>query len=311
MDRRFYMHQKIHGTGRGLFVPLMIIPLMILVTAALPVFAGGQRGSSLLVQPEWLTERGEDPDLRILEIGRKLEDYDGGHIPNALYFNGQWIRTTVDGIPAMLPSVEEVVEKLESVGVSNSSTVVVYDSGSGLWATRLFWALEYLGHRDVKVLDRGLPGWVANGGELSSTVEEVQRGSFTLALQPDRLATKDWILENLEDDGVTFLDARSPQEHSGEDVRSARGGTIPGSVNVNWILNVTDDEQRAFLPIEELAEMYDSADVVKDDTVVTYCQVGMRAAHAYFALRLAGYEKVRMYDGSWVEWGNDENTPIE
>jgi thiosulfate/3-mercaptopyruvate sulfurtransferase len=235
MDRRFYMYQKIHGTGRGFFIPLMIVPLMILITAALPVFAGGQGESSLLVQPEWLTEHREDPNLRILEVGRKIEDYEGGHIPNARYFDGQWVWTTVDGVPGMLPPADEVVEKLESVGVSNSTTVVVYDSGSGLWATRLFWALEYLGHRDVKVMDRGLPGWVASGGELSSNTEAVQQGSFTRALQPDRLATKDWILENLADEGeVTFMDTRSPKEHSGEDVRSARGGTIPGAVNINW-----------------------------------------------------------------------------
>ena len=106
------------------------------------------------------------------------------------------------------------------------------------------------------------------------------------------------------------LDARSSAEYSGRDVRADRGGHIPGAINVDWVLNLEDLATGNFLQSRDLAEMYDTLGISRDKTVVTLCQTGVRAAHAYFALRLADFSLVSLYDGSWAEWGNSEDTPV-
>jgi thiosulfate/3-mercaptopyruvate sulfurtransferase len=109
---------------------------------------------------------------------------------------------------------------------------------------------------------------------------------------------------------MKVLDVRSPLEYRGENVRSGRGGHIPDAVNINWIKNLSDDDDKVLLPSNELRTMYEGAGFMADKEIVTHCQTGIRAAHSYFTLRLLGYTKVRLYYGSWAEWGNDPETPI-
>jgi thiosulfate/3-mercaptopyruvate sulfurtransferase len=129
-------------------------------------------------------------------------------------------------------------------------------------------------------------------------------------LQPQRLATKQWVESNLATPSVFVLDARSRGEYVGEDVRAARGGHVPGAVNLDWVLNLEEGAGGTFLGETELREMYDSIGVSNQGETVTLCQTGVRAAHTYFVLRNLGYDNVRMYDGSWAEWGNDASAPI-
>jgi thiosulfate/3-mercaptopyruvate sulfurtransferase len=249
-------------------------------------------------------------DIRIVDFGRTMDEYKAGHIPGAVYLESNVVWDEVDSIPGMLPRVDTVVRSLEKAGIGNNLAVVIYDSIGGLWASRLFWALEYLGHKDVHLLNGGWNKWVQEGREVQKYTPSVQRGSFIAHVRSDRLATKEWILQNLSNPDVQIVDTRSTAEYTGEDVRAAQGGHIPGAVNIDWVLNLTGNESNTFLFQEELAEMYDSQDVTKDRVAVTHCQTGVRGAHTYFVLRLLGYPEVRVYDGSWAEWGNAKDTPI-
>jgi thiosulfate/3-mercaptopyruvate sulfurtransferase len=262
-----------------------------------------------LVETGWLKENLSRSHLRIIDFGRSIEDYKTGHIPGALFVDRGLITTKIGKVPGMLTYVEKVVDVLENAGISNDNTVVIYDGFGGLWASRLFWALDYLGHEDVRLLNGGWNKWLNEGRNISKDVSIKPKGIFVPRIHPERLATKDWILENLKNAQVKILDVRSPLEYRGENVRSNRGGHIPDAVNINWIKNLTDDD-KVFLPSNELRTLYEESGITADNEIVTHCQIGIRAAHSYFTLRLLGYTKVRLYDGSWAEWGNDPETPI-
>ena len=264
----------------------------------------------ILVESDWLAAKGNFSKLRLIDYGRKIEDYQAGHIPGAVFVDRKaaWIK--VDGIPGMLPYVETMVQELENAGISSDSMVVIYDNSGGLWASRLFWALEYLGHRDVHILNGGWHKWVQEKRDVQLASSVPPRGTFIPRIQHNLLTTEEWILGNLSNPDVQIIDTRSPKEYAGEDVRAARGGHIPGAVNINWISNLKGDDSKTFALEGQLVELYDSQKISKDKIIVTHCQTGVRGAHTYFVLKLLGYPKVRVYDGSWAEWGNDREAPV-
>jgi len=264
----------------------------------------------LLVETEWLATKGDSTKLRVIDYGRKVVDYQAGHIPGAVFVDRKTVWDKVDGIPGMLPSVETMVQALENAGISSDSMVVIYDNKGGQWASRLFWALEYLGHRDVHILNGGWNKWVQEKRAVQAASSVPSRGKFIAHIQSGLLATEGWILENLSNPDVLIVDTRSPKEYAGEDVRSARGGHIPGAVNINWISNLKSDDSKTFAHEEELAELYDSQKISKNKIIVTHCQTGVRGTHTYFVLKLLGYPRVQVYDGSWAEWGNDREAPV-
>lgn len=264
----------------------------------------------LLVETNWLAEKRNDSMLRIIDFGREPGDYDKGHIPGAVFLDRKVAWDKVNGIPGMLPSVETMTAGLEHAGVSNTSVVVIYDGNSGLWASRLFWALDYLGHRNIHILNGGWEKWVREKHSVQVESSIPPRGTFTPRVQDDLLATQDWIAGTLGNPDVQIIDSRSQKEYSGQDVRSARGGHIPGAVNINWITNLTGSDSKMFFQVETLMDVYHSKNISNDKIVVAYCQTGVRGAHTYFVLKLLGYSKIRVYDGSWAEWGNDWETPI-
>ena len=263
----------------------------------------------LLVETSWLESRLDHDNLVIIDTGRSVDDYNAGHIPGAVYLNRSDYYGEVGGIPGMFTGVDEVTDALREAGVNDDSVVVVYDPGHGLWATRLFWTLELLGHIRVAVLNGGNGKWVAEGNPVSTVAGRNRRGDFDPEYRPELVVGGADISGNLEN--FTVVDCRSPAEYEGTDVRAARGGHIPGAINVNWVLNNSGGDVTTFLPVTALADFYDSTIGTSDETVVvTHCQTGVRGAHTYFVLRLLGYEEVTLYDASWVEWGNTELFPV-
>lgn len=299
--------------GRRVFSAslLVAVSVLTLVTAPGPCTAADAYfNADLLVQPEWLVTHGGTPGLIVVDFGRGRDEYDDGHVPGAVFVDMARITTNVGGVPMMLAHVERVASVLRGVGINDASTVVVYDDAGGLRASRLFWAVEYLGHEDVRMLDGGWGGWLAAGGEESQESPSYSRGDFTPQVRHEVLATRDWILESMGDAGTVVLDVRSEDEYSGADARAEMGGHIPGAVNVDWVGALTEANGRRVLPPGELRALYEQAGVTSDREVVTYCQGGVCAAHTYFVLRLLGYSAVRVYDGSWADWGNDPELPV-
>ena len=263
----------------------------------------------LLVDSDWLEVNLERENLVIIDFGRSPEDYAAGHIPGAVYLDRKAVYDTVDGINGMLPPPELAIPRFEDAGISNDSTVVIYDAIGGLWASRLFWGLEYYGHERVHLLDGGFPNWVAEERPVSNVSPDVAGGTFQYIIRDELVADYEYIEANLNTGAIQIIDTRSAAEYAGTDLRAERGGHIPGAINIDWGLNL--DESRRFLTVQELAEMYDSSDIDKDKTQITHCQTGVRGAHTYFVLRHLGYENVKLFDESWVVWGNLLDTPIE
>lgn len=264
----------------------------------------------ILIETEWLATRNNSLNLRIIDYGRKIQEYQNGHIHNAVFVDRKTVWDKINDIPGMLPAVENIVPELEKAGISNDSLVVIYDSGDGLWASRLFWAMEYLGHNDVHILNGGWNKWAHEQRPIQMAAHTNPSGIFSPHLQNELLTSKDWIVDNLSNPDVLIIDTRSPGEYAGEDIRTARGGHIPGSVNINWISNLNKDNSKTFAPEKILSDLYQSKSVSHAKSIVTLCQTGVRATHTYFALRLLGYPRVSVYDGSWAEWGNSKSTPI-
>ena len=250
-----------------------------------------------------------DGELPLVIDLRPAEQFVAGHIPGAVHLDLFGV-SLVDTDPAPLSAFLWVIwHLLSSRGTDHARRVVVYDEQSGIRAARAFWALEYFGHLDVRLLDGGFGVWEREGALVTQDAESPSAVSGVAKPVDDRLATWNDVRDCLERTDVAVVDTRSDAEYYGTKVRAKRGGAIPGAVHIEWVKNL--DEHGAFKSAEVLRDMYEAAGVTPDKEVITYCQGGYRAAHTYLALRLLGYPRVRNYIGSWKEWGDRENLPVE
>jgi thiosulfate/3-mercaptopyruvate sulfurtransferase len=241
---------------------------------------------------------------------RPAEAFAVSRLPGAIHLD-LWGVSLIDTSPAPLRAFMWMIGHLFSLrGVTPEQPVVVYEgSQSGIRAARVFWFLEYLRHPSARVLDGGLAAWTGAGLATTTEVFVPTPGSWHGDPDETKLATWQQVVERLDRPEVAIVDTRSEAEYFGEMVRAKRGGAIPGAVNLEWTRNLKPDG--TFKSVGDLEAMYTEAGVVPDREVLTYCQGGYRAAHAYLALRILGFGNVRNYTGSWKEWGDREDLPIE
>lgn len=282
--------------------------------AQLAVASGEYANPDVLVDTEWVLAHLDDPTVHLIDVSRQREAYDEGHLPGARFVQWNSDLTNPDNpVEGQILTRDAFGELMGALGVANDHTVVVYDDTRNLFAARAYWVLAYYRHADVRLYNGGRIKWVADGQDLVAGPDPSAAPAPTryVAGEPDPEIATDWeqVVASVGDPSTLYCDTRSPAEHSGEDARAERGGNIPGSVNLEWTHNVRDDG--TFHDARALADLYQGAGFTRDRAIVTYCQTGVRGAHAWFVLsELLGYPDVRNYDGSWAEYGNRAESPI-
>ena len=268
----------------------------------------------LLADTGWLAEHLADPMVRIIDCGF-LDAYNRAHIPGAVGLPVHHYIKEPDpaggpfGVHVMPPAEFEAL--MGSLGVGGGTTVVVYDDDSARPATRLWWVLNYYGHSKVKVLNGGWHRWLTEGWPVTFHAAPVVPATFQATPVPAIHASASNLSERLAAGSCQVLDARSDGEWQGtEDRGNRRGGHVPGAHHLEWSRSIDPGDMRTFLPAADLERLVSDAGIVRGKETVTYCQAGVRGAHAAFALALLGFENVRVYDGSMREWANRDDTPL-
>jgi thiosulfate/3-mercaptopyruvate sulfurtransferase len=269
----------------------------------------------VLVTTEWLVEHLGDDEVVVAEVDENPDLYDEGHIPGAIKLH--WRDDLQDPVERDLVERDAFEQLMGERGISNDTTLVLYGDKNNWFAAYAYWYLKIYGHDVVRILDGGRQKWIDEGRELSTDVPQTAPASYSARDRDETIrARRDAVLGAIGRDAL--VDVRSPQEYSGELIAAPgyeqegaqRGGHIPTAQSIPWAQAVRDDG--TFKSADELRRLYEGKGVSPERAVTAYCRIGERSAHTWFVLReLLGYQDVRNYDGSWTEWGNLVDVPIE
>jgi len=269
----------------------------------------------VLVTTEWLVEHLGDDTVVVAEVDENPDLYDEGHILGAIKLH--WRDDLQDPVERDLVERDAFERLMGERGISNDTTLVLYGDKNNWFAAYAYWYLKIYGHEDVRILDGGRQKWIDEGRELSTDVPQTTPASYSARDRDETIrARRDAVLGAIGRDAL--VDVRSPQEYSGELIAAPgyeqegaqRGGHIPTAQSIPWAQAVRDDG--TFKSADELRQLYGGKGVTPERAVTAYCRIGERSAHTWFVLReLLGYQDVRNYDGSWTEWGNLVDVPIE
>jgi len=273
----------------------------------------------VLVSTDWVAQHLNDPNVRIVESNEDPLLYPSGHIPGAVQVD--WTADLNHPLRRDYLDKDGFEKLMSRIGVTPQTTVVFYGDKNNWWACYAFWVFQLFGHTSTRVMDGGRLKWEKEGHPMTREVPQYPAAQYRARERDDTRirAFRDEVLKHSQT-GLPLVDVRSPQEFSGELLHmpnypqegALRGGHIPGAKNVPWSRAANPDDG-TFQPADDLRAIYEKEIGLKpDDKVIAYCRIGERSSHTWFVLTyLLGYPNVRNYDGSWTEWGNLVNVPIE
>jgi len=276
--------------------------------------AGLKVRSEMLVSTDWLAKHINDRDVFVIHVAPERKLFDDGHIPGARFLSSKEILTTRNGVANELPATADLQKVFEQLGVGDTGRIVIYGENSGLLAARVYFTLDYLGHGDrAALLDGGIEKWKAEKLPVETQPVKPEPAKFTPHPRPQIVAELDAMrglsrmAANDADAKVSIIDARPEEQYLGN--QTQRTGHIPGAANVYWLAHLLSRENPTMKPASELSKIYESAGLKAGQKVITYCNTGMQASHAYFTLKYLGYD-VMMYDGSFSEWSSAEGAQV-
>lgn len=262
----------------------------------------------LLLEPEQLEAQLDNPSILIIDICGS-ESYAQIHIPGAVSLNYSDIVTSQPPVNGLLVSTDIFSEALAAIGFTEQH-IVAYDREGGGDASRLLWSLEAFGITQFSLLNGGLISWAAEKRPLSTGPVQTVKSDFKATYVGNNVADADYILSKLNDPNIALLDARTIAEFNGEDIRSAKGGHIPGAQLLDWQMCMDADRQYRLKPADALQAMLNERGITADKEVIAYCQSHHRSSLSCLMLKTLGYENVRGYHGAWSDWGNRDDTPV-
>jgi thiosulfate/3-mercaptopyruvate sulfurtransferase len=288
---------------------LLFVFSIYLVPTALPAFQQESVRQSMLVSAAWVQEHLNDPSLVVLHTGTNRREYKDGHIPGARFLWTQSLTYSDPDLTLELPSRVQADSVLKKLGVSAKSRIVLCFDGTNVTpTTRVYFTLDYLGLGDrVSLLDGGLDAWKAEGRPIVTDTPTIAAGSVAPAARANLVVTSDWLKDNLDNRGITIVDARAPQYYSGNGGGMPRPGHIPNAVNVPFS-GLLDSTNRVKDPVS-LRRIFEQAGVKQGSRVIAYCHIGQQATMVYFVAKYLGYE-TQVYDGSFEEWSGRKDLPL-
>jgi len=271
----------------------------------------------VLVTTDWLAEHLSDDSVVVGEVDENPDLYDEGHITGAVKLH--WRDDLQDPVERDLVDKATFERLMSERGISNDSTLVLYGDKNNWFAAYAYWYLKIYGHEDVRILDGGRQKWADEGREFTAETPQPPQAEYKASERDESIRTyRDSVKEGIGEQSKALVDVRSPQEYTGELIAppgyeqegAQRAGHIPTAASIPWATAVRDDG--TFKSPDELRELYEGKGVTPEKEVTAYCRIGERSAHTWFVLReLLGYATVKNYDGSWTEWGNLVDVPIE
>lgn len=262
-----------------------------------------------LIEPNELEAHLDKDNLIIVDLCNPSL-YQHKHVPGAVHLSGSHLLAGVPPVPGACPSIEQLKSLINHLGIDASKQIVVYDDEGGGWAGRLAWTLDLLGLPNWSYLNGGIVPWIKEGFVTEAGTVQPQSNNTEISFaKPEVRIEVEQILASLDDPNFAIWDARSPGEYRGSMVRAARGGHIPGAINLEWTELM--DQDRNLRLRNDAQQILDAAGLSIDRRIATHCQSHHRSSFTYMVARILGYQHISGYDGSWAEWGNLDETPIE